>query len=176
VEVSGITNPSSPPPNFTAFNGTWPMLGGPLLAGLSVSMARYAIFNFAVDYDSGYEGEYSVDDPAGGVDPEIRSFCLVHAELPGFDPDGSGVGNDNGLVVMALLYGTTGGGLSAVVMMWSGTNWFVYQNVVLSASARRIDCGTTDILANALAEVNWTGSAFNPHFDPTGVEIRITTV
>lgn len=170
AEIAGIVNPSTPPPDFTAYNGTWPMLEGSGLAGRSLNMANAALFNGAVDRDSSYVG--NVDLASFGT----AVACLVYAELPGFDPDGIGSGLDNGLVVAAVIYGTTGGGLSAVVFMYSGANWLVYQNIVLSPSSRKIDCATIDITLDSLAELNWTGASFFPHFDPSGVSIRITAV
>lgn len=170
VEVAGIVNPSAPPPDLEAFNGTWPMTDGSGLAGRSINMANYAMLHGAVDYDSGYLGNVDLADFGVGA------VCIQYAELPGFDPDGVGAGNDNGLVAAAVIYGTTGGGLSAVFFMYSGANWLVYQNKVLSASSRRIDCATIDVTADALTEANWTGSSLFAHFDPSGVSIHLTTV
>lgn len=168
--VAGIVNPTSPPPDLEAYNGTWPMLDGSSLAGFSLSMANYAMVHAAVDYDTGYGGNVDL------LDFGIDAVCIQYAELPGFDPDGIGTDFDNGLVVAAVIYGTTGGGLSAVVFMYSGSNWIVYQNVVLSATERRIDCATITFTADALTEANWTGTSIFPHFDPTGVSIEITAV
>lgn len=165
--VAGIVNPTSPPPDLEAYNGTWPMVTGGDIGTLPTIMVSTAFEAGAVDYDSGFTGDKnsSLSD---------KSFCLVWGELDGYDPMASG---GDPRIVFACLYGTTGGGLSAVLGMYSGSFWAVYQNVVLSATERRIDCATADLVAAALTSVMWApGGVGQPHFDPTGVSIEITAV
>lgn len=167
AEIAGIINPSTPPPDLEANNGTWAMQTGDTIGTLPSIMVSYAFEAGVVDYDSSWRGEKfsTLSD---------KSFCLVWAELDSYDPMASG---GDPRIAFALLYGTTGGGLSAVVGMYSGSFWAMYENVVLSATERRIDCGAVDKTASSLTSVMWApGGVGQPHVDPSGVSIRIVTV
>jgi hypothetical protein len=142
LEISGVTAVAGSP-FCAASNGTFPIplrSNDLLLLGPSCTAFIAQCFcAVSVDPDPGFNGFDITGCPvAFPVDPY---FCCIYGGTTG-----------SGQLVGGAIYGTTGGGLSAVMML-AGADAMYAVNLVLSASTRRIDCGAVDVSSSSITTV-----------------------
>lgn len=157
LEISGATNLGSHP-SCTSLNGTFALnLRGADLTVFENIFVTRATCIMAVDNDPNYRGE------------EILSCtdafpCCIYAGRTG-----------SGGVVAAVVYGTTGGGLSAVLLA-PAADYIYSANVVLSASSRRVDCSAVNVSAASITSVNYNPPPFGVPFCGAPTAITLSTV